>query len=61
MADADLIDQRGVTEGVAKEQHPQLNTALPAASQELPTGDEIVRAQTEDEVEAQINGTGPDA
>ena len=54
MTDTDLIDERGHTRADAKAHQPQLDLSAPAASQETPTGNTMVAAQTPEEVEAQV-------
>ena len=56
----DLANARGrITREEAKEQFPNLDADAPAASQETPTGDALVFAQTPEEVEAQaVNAAG---
>lgn len=56
----DPIDERGHTVADAKATQPNLDVEAPAATEETPTGKQIVRAQTAEEVEAQIKGRGPD-
>jgi len=48
------VDTHGHTAGDAEAQVPGLDVQAPAASEVAPTGDQIVRAQTEAEVRAQI-------
>ena len=57
MAATDPIDQRGHTEADAEAQEPLFDAAAPAASAETPDGgpDEMVRAQSAAEVQAQID------
>jgi hypothetical protein len=50
----DLIDERGHTREQAKAQHPTLNLDAKPASEETPKGNELVPAQSSEEVEAQI-------
>jgi hypothetical protein len=51
-SDATTVDE-------AKAQHPMLDTGKPAASEQMPEGDEVVLAQTPAEVEAQyVNRAG---
>lgn len=50
----DLVDERGHTVEDAKAQHPNLDAEAPAASQQAPEAGQMVRAQTPEEVEAQI-------
>lgn len=68
MAGSDLIDERGHTEDDAEAQEPLFDAGAPAASEEAPgnddgspSGDVIVRAQTVEEVTAQVeNPAGED-
>ena len=53
---SDLIDYQGHTAAGAVRHDPSLDLSLPAASQVEPTGDQQVRAQTPEEVDAQLNG-----
>ena len=54
MAGSDPVDTHGHSVADAKAQEPALDTAAPPASVKTPEGDQIVRAQTDEEVSAQI-------
>lgn len=49
----DKVDTHGHDVEQAKMHHPQLDVDAPPASEKLPEGDQIVRAQSPAEVEAQ--------
>lgn len=57
---SDLADQLGHTVADAKADHPSLDLSKPPASERRPKGNEMVLAQSDAEVRAQIGGADAD-